>query len=117
MAPVEEHESPREIQILVTPGNGSNFSVHIEPEGMDYTFPPHEKVLLTFRGPDRLQQFEVSHHPDALVIWRPGDTEVWATLADGTHEHIGGFHDVPAPWMDTGNDAPGPAPWSWPPSR
>jgi hypothetical protein len=73
--------------------------------------------LLTFRGSDRLQQLEITHRPDALVIWRPADTEVWATLGDGTREQIGGFADNPAPGMDTGHAASGPAPWSWPPSR
>ena len=109
--------SSRETQVLVTPSAGRQFSILVEPEGMEYTFPPHEKILLTFRGPDRLQQFEISHHRDALTIWRPGDTEVWVSLVDGTHEQIGGFADNPAPWIDTGNDAPGPPPWAWPPSR
>jgi|SRR5450631_4856758 hypothetical protein len=40
-------------------------------------------------GPEQgTQYFNVSHHRDALVIWRFGDTEMWATLADGTHVQI-----------------------------
>jgi hypothetical protein len=32
---------------------------------MQYEFPSHAKALLIFRGPDRVQQFESSHHPNA----------------------------------------------------
>jgi hypothetical protein len=107
----------RETQVLIDGGRESAFSLIIEPEAMQYDFPPHERVLLTFRGPDRLQQFEMTHLPDAVVIWRPADTEVWASVADGTVEQIGGFANNPAPWMDSGHAAEGPAPWSWPPQR
>ena len=109
---------PRELtQILVSGNPAHPFSVLVEPEGMEYTFPPQARVLLTFRGPDVLQQFEISHAADALTVWRPGDTEVWATLADGRHEQIGGFSDNPAPWLDSGHSASGPAAWTWPESR
>jgi hypothetical protein len=103
--------------MLVTGLDGTTFSVIVEPEGMEYEFPPHERVLLTFRGLGPRQQFEVSHRQDGLTIWRPGDTEVWATLANGTHEQIGGFSDNPAPWTDSGHSAKGQAPWTWPESR
>lgn len=36
---------------------------------------------------------------------------VWATLADGTHEQIGGFADNPAPWLDSAHPDIGPPPW------
>ena len=73
--------------MLVQPGTGSHFSVHIEPEGVHYDLPPHGKVLLTFIAPDTgIQYFDVAHHLHALIIWRLADTEVWATLADGTRK-------------------------------
>ncbi|KAA1397889.1 hypothetical protein [Aeromicrobium ginsengisoli] len=106
-----------ETQYLVDAGDETDFYVQIEPEGMVYEFPPHEKVLLTFRQrPDRTQYVELSHHKDALIIWRSSDAEVWATTADGTIEQIGGFSSNPAPWLDSGHTAAGPPPWSWPPS-
>jgi hypothetical protein len=107
----------RVTQILVTGESQARFSILVEPEGVEYTFPPQERVLLTFRGPDSVQQFEISHQAAALTVWRPGDTQVWATLADGSHEQIGGFSDNPAPWIDSGHAATGPAPWTWPEGR
>jgi hypothetical protein len=107
----------RETQYLISSGDDDAFAVHIEPEGMEYEFPPHEKVLLTFRQiVDGPQYIDVSHHKDALVIWRPADTEVWATTADGRSEQIAGWEDNPFPWMDSGHKTDGPAPWTWPPS-
>jgi hypothetical protein len=106
-----------EMQMLVEPGDDGHFSVHIEPEGMQYDLPPQEKVLLTFVGPEAGTQYlNVSHHRHALVIWRPGDTEVWATLSDGTHEQIAGFEGIPGPWLDSASKLAGQQPpWSWPP--
>lgn len=103
--------------MLMEPRGDSSFAVIVEPEGMEYEFPPHERVLLTFVIPDRATQyFEVTHGADSLTIWRPADTEVWATLADGSHDQIGGFEGVPAPWLDSDSPLPpGEAPWSWPP--
>lgn len=107
----------RETQYLISSGDGDAFAVHIEPEGMEYEFPPHEKVLLTFRQRvGGTQYIDLSHYKDALVIWRPADTEVWATTADGKAEQIAGWEDNPFPWMDSGHKAEGPAPWTWPPS-
>src|SRR4029450_8886930 len=95
--------------------DGTPFSVHIEPEGATYEFPPHESVLLTFRQRTaQVQDISLTHHRDALVVWRPGDTEVWATTADGA-EQIAGFGDNPFPWLDSNSTADGPPPWDWPP--
>lgn len=99
----------------MTSGDDSPFFVQIEPEGMMYEFPPHERVLLIFRGRRALQHMELTHYKDALGISRPGDCEVWAALTDGTLEQIAGFADIKAPWIDSGNDAPGRPPWEWPP--
>lgn len=103
--------------MLVEPGSASHFSVHIEPEGMEYDLPPHDKVLLTFIAPDTdIQYLNVVHHPDSLIIWRPADTEVWVTLSDGTREQIGGFSGIPAPWLDSASEVSGQKPpWTWPP--
>ena len=40
---------------------------------------------------------ELTHRPDVLIIWRPADTEVWATTSHGVGEQIGGWKDNPAP--------------------
>lgn len=98
-------------RMLVQGDADAPFSVMVEPEAMSYDFPPQQRVLLTFRGPVADAQFEVVHGPDYLTIWRPADTEVWATLADGTHEQIGGWADNPFPWLDTTHPDPGPPPW------
>ncbi|MFJ2838056.1 hypothetical protein ACIO52_22125 [Nocardia sp. NPDC087230] len=45
---------------------------------------------------------ELTHYPDGVVLWRPADTEVWATAADGNSELIGGFSGNPVPGFDTG---------------
>lgn len=86
----------------------------VEPEAMSYDYPPHERVFLPFRGPVAVPEFEVAYGSDALTIWRPPDTEVWATLADGSHQQIGGFADNPAPWLDSGHRDLGPPPWNRP---
>lgn len=96
--------------------DGEPFAVYIEPEGMSYDFPPHERILLSFRQRGtRVQHMELVHAKDTLVIVRPGDTEVWATTANGETEQIAGWQSVPAPWIDSASDAPGSPPWSWPP--
>jgi hypothetical protein len=109
----------REMQMLVQPGDDAHFSVHIEPEGMEYALPPHEKVLLTFISPDSGTQYlDVSYYADASMIWRPADTEVWATLADGPYEQIAGWVDNLPPWLDSASDIAGrQPPWIWPPPK
>ncbi|MFI8976426.1 hypothetical protein ACIGO9_26310 [Nocardia asteroides] len=77
------------------------FVITIEPEGMIYEFPNEAAVFLTFRGPDSATA-ELTHYPDALIVWRPADTQVWATTADGHSEQIAGFADNPAPGLDAG---------------
>ncbi|MBU2693956.1 hypothetical protein [Pimelobacter sp. 30-1] len=98
-------------RMLVQGDADTPFSVMVEPEAMSYDLPPHERVLLTFRGPMTTPQFEVVHGHDCLTIWRSPDTEVWATLADGTHEQIGGWALLPAPWLDSAHPDVGPPPW------
>ncbi len=101
----------RVTRIAVSGYGEAPFSVMVEPEAMSYDFPPQETVLLTFCGPmAATPDFEVVHGTDHLTIWRPSDTEVWATLADGTHEQIGGWADNPAPWLDTAHPDTGPPP-------
>ncbi|MFD5179800.1 hypothetical protein ACFWM1_28615 [Nocardia sp. NPDC058379] len=91
-----------EFQLAISARPDSHqFAVSIEPEGMYYEFPKEGKVVLTFRGPDAMLA-ELTHYPDAVIVWRPPDTEVWATTTDGTHELIGGFSGNPAPGFDTG---------------
>lgn len=87
----------------------------VEPEGMSYDFPPHEQILLTVKARRPVQHIELVHSSDGLVLWRSGDSEVWATTADGQHDQIAGFADAPAPWIDSDAAAGSPAPWSWPP--
>lgn len=107
-----EPDEVRVTRMVVTGYGDGPFYVMVEPEAMHYDFPPHAKVLLTFRGPASLvPDFEVSHGVDGLTIWRPADTEVWATLADGTHEQIGGWAHNPAPWLDSAGPDLGPPPW------
>ncbi|GAA0931005.1 hypothetical protein [Virgisporangium aurantiacum] len=91
-----------EFQIAISaPADSHPFEVAIEPEGMSYALPATTKVVLTFRGSDAMT-VELTHHPDALIIWRPADTEVWATTADGRHEQIAGWKEIPAPGLDSG---------------
>jgi hypothetical protein len=94
--------------VLDSPPDGHVFEVSVEPEAMSYSFPATGKVVLTFRGPDAMTA-ELTHLPDALIIWRPADTEVWATTPDGVCEQIGGRRDNPFPGLDTGG-APMPLP-------
>ncbi|GAB2630855.1 hypothetical protein GCM10027088_00830 [Nocardia goodfellowii] len=91
-----------EFQLAVTASPDSHrYSIIVEPEGMTYEFPAAIKVVLMFRGPDSMLA-ELTHYPDTLAIWRPADTEVWATTTDGHCEQIGGFTNNPAPGFDTG---------------
>jgi hypothetical protein len=68
---------------------------------MTYEFPLTAEVLLSFRGADAMT-VELTHHPDGLVIWRPADTEVWATTPDGICNQIAGWRDNPCPGLDSG---------------
>jgi hypothetical protein len=89
-----------EFQLVVTaPADSHPFEVSVEPEAMSYAFPATGKVVLTFRGPDAMT-VELTHRPDRLIIWRPADTEVWATTSSGVSEQIGGWKDNPAPGLD-----------------
>ncbi|CAM4448480.1 hypothetical protein NONI108955_29355 [Nocardia ninae] len=91
-----------EFRLAVTAQPDSHqFSIIVEPEAMTYEFPAAGKIVLTFRGPDSMLA-ELTHYPDTVAVWRPADTEVWATTADGQSEQIGGFSDNPAPGFDTG---------------
>ncbi|MFG1796256.1 hypothetical protein [Nocardia sp. NPDC049149] len=91
-----------EFQLTVAAQPASHqFVIVIEPEAMQYEFPEEGKVVLSFRGPDSMSA-ELTHYPDAVVIWRPADTEVWATTIDGRCELIAGFAGNPAPGLDTG---------------
>lgn len=84
---------------------------------MEYLFSPHEKVLLVLKarypGPHYIS---LVHRVDSVTIWRPSDTEVWATLTDGTTTQIAGWPHNPAPWLDSGSEAEGQPPWTWPPA-
>ncbi|MFG2039941.1 hypothetical protein [Dactylosporangium sp. NPDC048998] len=75
------------------------FDLCVEPEGMSYTFPPERQIVLLFV--EDSMDFEVSHTPDALVIWRPANTEVRAGPVGGPMERIGGRRENPS-WMDDG---------------
>jgi hypothetical protein len=53
---------------------------------------------------------ELSHRPKTVIIWRPSDTEVWATVPDGAHKQIVGWRHNPFPGLDSGGapvDVPG----------
>lgn len=113
-ARADESPDSHVTQIVVSGNPDTPFYVIVEPEAMSYDFPPQERVLLTFVGPLTAPKFEVIHEAEYLTIWRPPDTEVWATLADGSHEQIGGFADNPAPWMDSAHPDTGPPPWERP---
>lgn len=90
-----------EFQLAVSaPPDSHRFGIVVEPEAMHYEFPKEGKVVLTFRGPDSMLA-ELTHYPDAVVIWRPADTEVWAKTADGNCAQIAGFADNPAPGLDS----------------
>lgn len=90
-----------EFQLSFSAPDGSHrFEVWLEPEGMYYELPKSAQVVLSFRGPDAMRA-EFTHRPDKVIIWRPADTEVWAVVADGEAEQIAGWHDVPAPGLDS----------------
>jgi hypothetical protein len=86
--------------VVSAPADSHLFEVTVQPEAMTYTLPATAKVVLTFRGLDAMT-VELTHRPDGLIIWRPADTEVWATTPDGTCEQIAGWKDHPAPGLDT----------------
>ena len=74
-----------------------------------YELPSIGSVVLTFRSAVALP-VELSHRPDGVVIWRPADTEVWATTLDGSCEQIAGWQHNPFPGLDSGGaqlDKPG----------
>ncbi len=106
----------RETQYLISTSEDAPFFVSVEPEGMSWDFTSQDKVLLSFRGRTAIQYIDLVHHKDGIEIWRPGDTEVWATLSNGMPEQIAGFSDIRAPWIDSGSGADGPPPWNWPPA-
>lgn len=114
--PVRSRADVRETQYLIESRDDGPFCVFIEPEAAQFDFPPNEKVLLTFRTANQTSYIEMTHATDCLTIWRSGDTEVWATMADGTSEQVAGFSGNPAPWLDSNHSAEGPAPWTWPPA-
>ncbi|MEV0455792.1 hypothetical protein [Catellatospora methionotrophica] len=91
-----------EFQLSVSASPDSHpFDLWVEPEGMMYQFPARSTVILSFRGPDAMKA-EISHRSDGLIVWRPADTEVWATTADGSCDQIAGWRDLPAPGLDSG---------------
>jgi hypothetical protein len=98
-----------EFQLVVSaPADRHPFELWVEPEGMMYELPATETVVLAFRGTDAMT-VELAHRPNAVIIWRPPDTEVWATTPDGACTHIAGWPDLPFPGLDTGGaplDAP-----------
>ncbi|MFI9400754.1 hypothetical protein [Nocardia sp. NPDC052316] len=86
-----------EFQIAVSaPPDRLRFVLMIEPEAMHYEFPKEGKVVLAFRGPDSMLA-ELIHYPDAVVIWRPADTQVWATTADGHLNRSAGSMTIRVP--------------------
>ncbi|MDI6100847.1 hypothetical protein QLQ12_19735 [Actinoplanes sp. NEAU-A12] len=90
-----------EFQLAVSsPADSQPFELWVEPEGMYYEFPAVGPIVLAFRGPDAMRA-ELSYHPDKVIIWRPADTEVWATRENGDREQIAGWKDIPAPGLDT----------------
>lgn len=85
------HDWRMEFQLAVSaPTDSHRYVIVVEPEAMHYEFPKEGKVVLAFRGPDSMLT-ELTHYPDAVLIWRPADTEVWATTADGNCAQIAGF--------------------------
>lgn len=57
----DESADARITRMLVQGDADTSFSVMVEPEAVSYDFPPHERVLLTFRGPMTTPAFEVAH--------------------------------------------------------
>ena len=90
--------------VVAAPADSARFELWIEPEGMVYEFPATSRVVLAFRGSGAMS-VELSHRPDAVIIWRPADTEVWATTPDGAYEQIAGWRDNPAPGLDSAGAA------------
>ena len=95
------HDVRMEFQLVVSaPPDSHLFEIWVEPEGMMYELPGVSKVVLSFRGADAMT-VELSHRPNAVVIWRPSDTEVWASTTDGTFEQIAGWRHNPFPGLDS----------------
>jgi hypothetical protein len=86
--------------VVAAQTDSHQFELWIEPEGMMYEFPAASKVVLAFRG-HGAGPVELTHRPDGVIIWRPADTEVWATTPDGVCEQIAGWRDNPAPGLDS----------------
>ena len=109
---IGRHDVEMEYQLVVSaPPDSHPFELWIEPEGMMYELPATSKVVLTFRSSGAMT-VELAHRPDGVVIWRPGDTEVWATTPDGSCEQIAGWQNIPFPGLDSGGapvDVPGRA--------
>ncbi len=87
--------------VVSAPPDSHVFELWIEPEGMMYELPATSKVVLSFRGRDAMT-VELCHRLDGVVIWRPPDTEVWATLPDGACGQIAGWLENPFPGLDSG---------------
>jgi hypothetical protein len=102
---------PTVVSMLVETRQQGRVSLLVEPEGMEYEFPPAERVLLTFRGPSSMK-FEVSHARDCLTIWRPADTEVWAATRPGASVEQIAWSTVPFPGLDQSAASFAPKPWS-----
>ena len=102
---------PAVVSMLVDTMQDGQVSLMVEPEGMAYELPPAERVLLTFRGPSSMK-FEVSHAPDCLTIWRPADTEVWASLQPGTSVEQIAWSTIPFPGLDKAAPRLSVKPWT-----
>jgi hypothetical protein len=60
-----------ETQYLIGSSDDTPFALVIEPEGMEYEFPPHERVLLIFRPRTAAtSHFELVDGASSLTIWR-----------------------------------------------
>src|SRR5262245_36856344 len=91
-----------EFQLAVSaPPDSHTFELWVEPEGMVFELPTTGRVTLAFRGADAMT-VELSHRPNAVIIWRPPDTEVWATTPDRAREQIAGRRHNPFPGLDSG---------------
>jgi len=90
-----------EFQLAVSAPDGSHrCEVWVEPEGIYFELPETAQLVLSLRGPDAMRA-EFTHWPDKVIIWRPADAEVWASVAGGEAEQIAGWRDNPAPGLDS----------------
>lgn len=90
-----------EFQLVVSaPPDSHPFELWVEPEGVFYELPATSRIVLAFRGLDAMT-VELSHRPDGVIVWRPPDTEIWATTPDGAREQIAGWPDNPFPGLDS----------------